>query len=51
MTARRNQMSMNRRGCYFVGWIVLLVVVLFAAIGLGLLGDLDLGKISWVPTT
>jgi hypothetical protein len=42
---------MNRRGCYFIGVIVLIVIVLLAAIGLGLLGDLDLGKISWVPTT
>ena len=51
MSARRNQASMNRRGYYFIGLIVLIVVMLLVAIGLGLLGDLDLSKISWLPTT
>lgn len=51
MATRRNQVSVNRRGCYFIALIVLIVVVLLAAIGLGLFGDIDVGKISWVPTT
>lgn len=44
-----NQRTTNRRGCYVIGAMVLGAVLLFGAIGLGFLGDLDLGKISGLP--
>jgi hypothetical protein len=44
-----DQDTTNRRGCYVVGLIVLTATLLFAAIGLGWLGDLDLGKIAGLP--
>jgi hypothetical protein len=44
-----DQGTTNRRGCYVVGLIVLAVTLLFAAIGLGWLGDLDVGKIAGLP--
>jgi hypothetical protein len=46
-----NQASVNRRGCYIFGFSAMAILLLIVALGLGLLGDLDLGKISWVPTT
>lgn len=49
MPSRADQRTKNRRGCYVFGLIVLASVLLFAAIGLGWLGDLDLGKISSLP--
>ena len=44
-----DQDTANRRGCYAVGLIVLAVLLLFGAIGLGWLGDLDVGKIAGLP--
>lgn len=39
----------NRRGCFAIGLIVLAAVLLFGAIGLGWLGDIDLDKITDLP--
>jgi hypothetical protein len=41
----------NRRGCFVIALLVLAVVLLFGAIGLGWLGDLDTGKITGLPIT
>jgi hypothetical protein len=49
MTPRSDQRTANRRGCYVVGLIVLATILLFGAIGMGWLGDIDLGKISGLP--
>jgi hypothetical protein len=49
MPSAADQPTTNRWGCYALGLIVLASVLLFAAIGLGWLGDLDLGKISGLP--
>lgn len=46
-----DQLVKNRRGCFVIGLIVLAVVLLVAAIGLGWLGDVDTGKITGLPIT
>lgn len=42
-------MTNNRRGCFAIGLMVLAAVLLFGAIGLGWLGDIDLGKVTGLP--
>ena len=46
-----SQFMKNRRGSFVIGLIVLAVVLLFGAIGLGWLGDVDTGKITGLPVT
>jgi hypothetical protein len=39
----------NRLGCFVIGLIVLATVLLFVAIGLGWVGDVDISKITGLP--
>ena len=39
----------NRLGCFIIALIVLASVLLFAAIGLGWFGNVDMSKISGLP--
>jgi hypothetical protein len=46
---RSKNITRNRLGCFVIGLIVLAVVLLFSAIGLGLLGHMDTSKITDLP--
>ena len=43
------QGASNRRGCYFIGGIALLMLLLVIGLALGLFGQVDTGKITHLP--
>ena len=49
MTRPSRQSVINRRGCLIIAAVLLLAIALLAAIGLGLLGNVDNGKLSGLP--